>query len=56
VLIPVWSTAPRTDRVPASLSSRAVIWLSGAASLALGIYPTTLLLVGQLGSGPFSGK
>ena len=56
VLIPVWSSAPRTDRVPASLSSKAVIWLSGVASVALGIYPTTLLIVGELGSGPFSGK
>jgi NADH:ubiquinone oxidoreductase subunit 2 (subunit N) len=56
VLIPVWSTAPRTDRVPATLSGNAVIWLSGLASAALGIYPTTLLLVGELGSGPFSGK
>ena len=56
VLIPVWSPAPRADRLPASVSSRAVIWLSGLASVALGIYPTTLLLVGQLGSGPFSGK
>jgi NADH:ubiquinone oxidoreductase subunit 2 (subunit N) len=56
VLIPVWSNAPRTDRVPASVSGKAVIWLSGIASVALGIYPTTLLLIGQLGSGPFSGK
>ena len=56
VLIPVWSNAPRTDRIPASVSGKAVIWLSGIASVALGIYPTTLLLIGQLGSGPFSGK
>jgi hypothetical protein len=56
VLIPVWSTAPRSDRVPASVSSKAVIWLSGIASVALGIYPTTLLLIGDLGSTPFAGK
>ena len=56
VLIPVWSTAPRSDGVPASISSKAVIWLSGIAAVALGIYPTTLLLIGDLGSAPFSGK
>src|SRR5450759_1434332 len=29
VLIPVWSPSARTDRVPASISSQAVLWLSG---------------------------
>ena len=55
VLIPVWSTSSRTDRVPASLTTRSVVALSGVASLLLGIYPTTLLLVGQLASNPNPG-
>jgi NADH-quinone oxidoreductase subunit N len=55
VLIPVWSPSTRTDRVRASFSSVAAIALSGAASLALGIYPTTLLIAGQLGANPLSG-
>jgi NADH-quinone oxidoreductase subunit N len=55
VLLPVWSSSPRTDRVPASISSQAVIWLSGIASVALGVYPTTVLLLGQLGANPISG-
>jgi NADH-quinone oxidoreductase subunit N len=55
VLLPVWSTSTRTDRVPASVSSQAVLWLSGVASVALGIYPTTVLLLGQLGATPISG-
>jgi NADH-quinone oxidoreductase subunit N len=55
VLLPVWSSSPRTDRVPASISSQAVIWLSGVASVALGVYPTTVLLLGQLGANPISG-
>jgi hypothetical protein len=40
--------------VPASFSSSAAIVLAGVASIALGLYPTTLLIVGQLGAGPFS--
>jgi hypothetical protein len=32
-----------------------VIWLSGIASVALGVYPTTVLLLGQLGANPISG-
>jgi NADH-quinone oxidoreductase subunit N len=52
VLIPIWSPSPRTDRVPASASSAATIVLSGVASIALGLYPTTLLIIGQLGAGP----
>jgi NADH-quinone oxidoreductase subunit N len=55
VLVPVWSASPRAGRLTASISSSAVIWLSGAASLALGLYPTTLLLIGQLGANPISG-
>jgi NADH-quinone oxidoreductase subunit N len=54
VLVPVWSTSTRTDRVPASISSRSVVWLSGLASVALGVYPTTLLIAGQLGANPIS--
>jgi len=56
VLIPIWSPSMRRDRVPASISSTSVIALSGVASLLLGVYPTTLLLIGELGAGPFSGK
>jgi NADH-quinone oxidoreductase subunit N len=55
VLVPVWSPSPRTDRVPASFSSTATVVLSGIASLALGIYPTTLLIVGRIGAGPIGG-
>jgi NADH-quinone oxidoreductase subunit N len=54
VLIPIWTPVPRPDRVPASFSTSAAIVLSGVASIALGLYPTTLLIVGQLGAGPFS--
>jgi len=54
VLIPVWSPSPRAERVPASLSSAATIVLSGAASILLGLYPTTLLIAGQLGAGPIN--
>jgi NADH-quinone oxidoreductase subunit N len=55
VLLPVWSASPRTDRVQASISSQGVLWLSGVASVALGVYPTTVLLLGQLGANPISG-
>jgi NADH-quinone oxidoreductase subunit N len=55
VLVPVWSPSARMERVPASISSRAAVVLSAVASLALGIYPTTLLIVGRLGAGPISG-
>jgi adenylylsulfate kinase-like enzyme len=51
----VWSSSTRTDRLPASISSSAVIWLSGLAAVGLGIYPTTLLIAGQLGANPISG-
>ena len=49
VLIPVWSPSTRTDRLESSASSTMAIALSAAASLALGLYPTTLLIAGQLG-------
>jgi len=56
VLIPVWSAAPARDRVPASVSSAFAIVLSGAASILLGLYPTALLLAGQIGANPISGS
>jgi NADH-quinone oxidoreductase subunit N len=49
VLIPVWSSSNRTDRIESSVSSRMAIVLSGVLSLVLGLYPTTLLIAGQLG-------
>jgi NADH-quinone oxidoreductase subunit N len=52
VLIPVWSTSSRTDRLPTSITTTSVVALSGVASIALGVYPTTLLIVAQLGSNP----
>src|SRR5256714_10646516 len=52
VLIPIWSPSSRVDRVPASISSSATVVLSGVASLALGIYPTTLLIAGGIGANP----
>jgi NADH-quinone oxidoreductase subunit N len=55
VLIPIWSPSPRVDRVPVSISSTATVVLSGVASLALGIYPTSLLIAGQLGANPIGG-
>jgi NADH-quinone oxidoreductase subunit N len=55
VLIPVWSAAPARERVPASVSSAFAIVLSGAASILLGLYPTALLIAGQIGANPISG-
>jgi NADH-quinone oxidoreductase subunit N len=49
VLIPVWSASTRSDRLESSASSTMAIALSGALSLVLGLYPTTLLIAGQLG-------
>ena len=54
VLIPVWSAAPAQQRVPASVSSAFAIVLSGAASILLGLYPTALLIAGQIGAKPIS--
>ena len=56
VLIPVWSAAPARERVPASVSSAFAIVLSGAASILLGLYPTALLIAGQIGANPISGS
>jgi NADH-quinone oxidoreductase subunit N len=56
VLIPVWSPSARLDGLPAPLSSRAAILVSGAFSLGLGLYPTYALLVSTLGSGPITGQ
>jgi NADH-quinone oxidoreductase subunit N len=55
VLIPVWSTSTRTDRVHASVSSTTAIALSGVLSVVLGLYPTTLLIAGQLGGTSITG-
>jgi len=55
VLVPIWSTSPRVDRVQAPASSSFVVVLSGLASVVLGLYPTTLLIAGQLGANPISG-
>jgi NADH-quinone oxidoreductase subunit N len=52
VLIPVWTPSPRANRVVASAGPTTAIVLAGLASLALGLYPTTLLLAGQLGATP----
>src|SRR5437773_1764524 len=48
VLIPVWSVSTRADRLETSISSTMAIALSGALSLVLGLYPTTLLIAGLL--------
>src|SRR5438270_581090 len=56
VLIPVWSPSARLDGLPAPISSRAAILISGAASLGLGLYPTFALLVSTLGSGSIAGQ
>ena len=52
VLAPVWSPAPAAKRVRGSISSNFAIVLSGVASIALGVYPTALLIAGQLGATP----
>jgi NADH-quinone oxidoreductase subunit N len=49
VLIPVWSPSTHTDKLESSPSSTMAIVISGALSLVLGLYPTTLLIAGQLG-------
>ncbi len=54
VLIPVWSPSARLDGLAAPISSRAAILISGAASLGLGLYPTFVLLLSTLGSGPIA--
>jgi NADH-quinone oxidoreductase subunit N len=54
VLVPVWSPAPALPRVPAPVSSTFAIVLSGVASVVLGLYPTALLIAGQLGANPIA--
>jgi len=54
VLIPVWSAGPAPEPVRAPISSNLAILLSGAASILLGLYPTALLIAGQIGAGPIS--
>ncbi|HKV87557.1 MAG TPA: NADH-quinone oxidoreductase subunit N [Candidatus Dormibacteraeota bacterium] len=54
VLVPVWSTGPPAERLRGSVSSNFAILLSGLASIGLGLYPTTLLIAGQLGANPIS--
>ena len=54
VLVPIWSPSTRIDVVPASLASTATVVLSGVASVVLGLYPTTLLIAGQLGANQIS--
>jgi NADH-quinone oxidoreductase subunit N len=49
VLIPVWSASTRTDTLESSPSGTMAIVVSGALSLLLGLYPTTLLIAGQIG-------
>jgi NADH-quinone oxidoreductase subunit N len=55
VLIPVWSRSAGSDKLEASISQRSAILISGALSVLLGLYPTTLLIAGQLGSAPIFG-
>jgi NADH-quinone oxidoreductase subunit N len=52
VLIPVWTPAARTDSLPVHVGSHTAVLLACIASLVLGLYPTTLLLAGQLGAAP----
>jgi NADH-quinone oxidoreductase subunit N len=49
VLIPVWSSSNRADKVESTVSSTMAIALSGMVSLVLGLYPTTVLIASQLG-------
>ena len=54
VLVPVWSRAPAIERVRPSLASIGAVVLSGAASVVLGLYPTALLILGQIGARPLT--
>ena len=56
VLVPVWSPSPRVEGLPVSVSSTATVVLSGAASVLLGLYPTTLLIAGLIGAGTVAPK
>jgi NADH-quinone oxidoreductase subunit N len=53
VLIPVWTTTPRVEPLRSPVSTTTVIALSGVLSVALGVYPTSLLIAAQLGATPF---
>jgi len=53
VLIPVWSATTRVEPLRAPVSSTTAIALSGVLSVALGVYPTSLLIAAQIGAGPF---
>ncbi len=53
VLIPVWSTTTQVEPLKAPVSSTTAIALSGVLSVALGVYPTSLLIAAQIGAGPF---
>jgi len=55
VLVPVWSTTGRAEPLRASPSSTLAIVLSGVLSVALGLYPTTLLVAAQFGALPYCG-
>jgi NADH-quinone oxidoreductase subunit N len=55
VLVPVWSTTGRAEPLRASPSSTLAIVLSGVLSVALGLYPTTLLVAAQFGALPYGG-
>jgi NADH-quinone oxidoreductase subunit N len=55
VLVPVWSPSPAAAGLRASVSSNFAIVLSALASIALGLYPTSLLIAGQFGATPISG-
>jgi NADH-quinone oxidoreductase subunit N len=54
VLAPVWAPAPAGEGLRASVSSNFAIVLSALASIALGLYPTSLLIAGQFGANPIS--
>ena len=56
VLVPVWSASAPAEALRPSVSNWLAIGLSGVASLGLGVYPTWLLLAGQLGSAPITGQ
>ena len=55
VLVPVWSPTTAGESLRASVSSNFAIVLSALASIALGLYPTSLLIAGQFGATPISG-
>jgi NADH-quinone oxidoreductase subunit N len=55
VLVPVWSTTARAEPLRVSPSNTLAIALSGVLSVALGLYPTTLLVAAQFGALPYGG-